>query len=131
MGKAQETEEHRMVAYCRFCGQSRMLDTDIAITEKQAEEEATRRCTCEKAREYTRITESKEQVSLQIQMQYENDHQSVGQVLIDAIDPIAEGKIKSVTVKAGEDTVITAKISRTKDGIRATREDKAVSVAEA
>lgn len=125
-------EKHKIVGYCRFCGQSRMLETGVELTQEEADEKATRLCDCDMASKYTHMVVSKENVSLQIQEQYANDHQVVGQILIDAIDPIAEGRLKSVTVKAGEDTVITAKIAMTKDGtIRATREDKAVSVAEA
>ncbi len=124
---------------CRFCGQSQIVEMDDRIEnltpeqeEEMVNEAATRGCTCERAKRYTQIETSKEEVSLQIQALFEADHQAMGEILIDAIEPVASGKIKSITVKAGEETVITAKMVRTKDGtIRATREDKATAVAEA
>lgn len=124
---------------CRFCQQSKIIELeegDLGLLPEQEEEmldeKATRACDCEAARQYTHIQESKENVSLQIQALFESDHQEMGQLLIDAIEPVSEGKIKSVSIKAGEETVISATIKRTKDGtIRATRKDEAVSVAEA
>ena len=124
---------------CRFCQQTKLIELEEGdlglLPEKEEEmldERATRACDCEAAMEYTRIQESKENVSLQIQALFESDHQEMGQLLIDAIEPVSQGKVKSVSIKAGEETVISAKITRTKDGtIRATRKDEATSVAEA
>lgn len=124
---------------CRFCQQTKIIELeegDLDLSpEKELEmlnEKATRACDCEAAQHYTKVQESKENASLQIQALFESDHQEMGQILIDAIDPVMDGKIKSVSIKAGENTVISATIKRTKDGtIRATRKDEALSVAEA
>lgn len=99
--------------------------------EEPENELATRKCTCEAAASYTRIEVSKETVIEQIKFLFENDHSAMGKIMIDAVDPVAKGKVKSVTVKAGEETVISAKIARTSDGtIRMVRSDTSTSVAE-
>lgn len=124
--------------FCKFCGQSFMINSDdipeqwIREGREDPENElATRRCTCDKAKAYTKIESSKEAVTEQIRMLFEKDHQEMGKIMIDAIDPIAMNKVKSVTVKAGEETVISAKISRTGDGtIKMIRQDTATAVAE-
>ena len=124
---------------CRYCGQTFMVDVDERIENltpeqesEMLEEAATRACQCKEAKEYTGRKQSEECAAVQIKALFENDHQEMGEMLIAALPHIVKRKLKSVTVKAGEETVITAKVSMTGDGnIRATREDKATAAVEA
>lgn len=131
------SEANTTTGTCRFCGQNVLFEAPEGLEnleaheiDKALEEMAARNCTCEAGKMWRKLEEQKGIVTEQIEALFANDHQAVGEILIGAIDHVALGRVKKVTVKAGEATAITGMIMRTKDGLRAEREDKATAVVE-
>lgn len=114
---------HEQFGECRYCGQGKMLHTAMPWDEEKCNEAATEMCDCTRAKMYTSKKKRKEDITGAIT---ENFGEKAGMPLPDvetimmaAVEAIAEERIGSVTISAGN---IKCKISVTAKGaVRVTR----------
>lgn len=114
---------------CRFCGQFALVEVPDSFTDEEIGEEVALQCKCKPAKEYQEKKEKEEQLEMAKTSAkgttfelFHESHPDVEELLNAAINPVADGKIKSVTIKTGGKT--TATIKKSKDTIVVQREDK-------
>ena len=82
---------------CRFCGQTFSMEILGEASEAQLEEHATRMCNCPEAKSYQGVIEAKEKAARNIEVLFEK-FPAAKEILKAAVEPVAGGAIKSVTV---------------------------------
>lgn len=91
-------EDTKQMGVCRFCGQTFMFETISGeASDKQLEEYATQKCNCPEARAYQGVLEAKDKASRNIKILFEH-YPAAAEILEEAIEPVAGGAIKSITV---------------------------------
>lgn len=116
-------------APCRFCGQMKLTEVPDNFTEEEIGEEVALTCNCKEAKAYQEKKAKEELLEMAKTSArgttfelFHESHPDVEELLNAAIDPVADGKIKAVTVKTGGKT--TGTIKKSKDTIIVQREDK-------
>ena len=116
---------------CRFCGQNKLVEVPDYLTEEEINEEASRECYCQGAKDYRKAKELEAMIEQQkmsargttLQLFHE-DYPDIEKLLNSAIDPLAAHKFKKVSVTT--DDGMSASI-KWKDGIEVERVDKNVN----
>ena len=108
--------------YCGFCHQPRMVEISEDATQEQINQAVTEKCGCMMA---TRIREKKEQKENcieNINEMLEENYPDIAKLFKDSIDIIQDNKIKKITINTHGNQ--TARMSKTKDGIKVELEKK-------
>lgn len=91
-------ENTKQMGTCRFCGQTFMIETISGeATEAQLEEHATQMCNCPEAKAYQGVIEAKDKAMRNIEILFDK-FPKAKELLQAAVEPVAGGAIKSVTV---------------------------------
>lgn len=106
MENARENGNRAMMAACRFCGQTYVVD---AADEEQAAVLATRQCLCDRAREERRIGDVIEDAQKKLAALFEESDVNEGfapveepgtlQLLRDAVELVARREIREIAVQ--------------------------------
>ena len=115
-----------MIGTCKFCGQSMMTEE---IDEEIANEIATEECKCEEGRRYRNIEDMKREAKNNVESLFESVHEPVRVIMNNAVDAIAAGACKTVTIKVNER--IKAVVAQGKDSIKVSRIYNETSMIEA
>lgn len=105
-----------MLGTCKYCGQQMMTQSEI---EEVANDIATLDCKCEEGRNYRNIEDMKTEAKSNVRTLFETVQDPVKQIMDNAIDAIAAGTCKDVTIKVNER--LKAKIAKGKDSIKVSR----------
>lgn len=108
--------------YCVFCGEARMVEVPEETSQELADQEATNECMCTRAVMIRERANQKEACISNIEALLEPKHREIAEMFKDAIDAIQDTKIKRITVNTYGNK--TARISKTKDGIKVELEQK-------
>ncbi len=123
---------YRKHGECRFCHQIRMMTYMTDVSQEQVDEDATRACTCQEARDYAGLRVSAEKAKEQLHTMNEQVKtrfpESVEELGNNAIDIIAAAGAESVTIKS-DSRKITLKMT-SKGKIKVLFEKKATAEAE-
>lgn len=105
---------------CRFCGQMRQIETAAGWSQDEVDEAVTETCRCPSAEKYRHEKKIKRKGHEAVNRMYSGLPEEVVEILDNAVDLIAEGEIKTITVEARRK--VKAKISATaKGGIKVER----------
>jgi len=91
-------EDTKQIGACRFCGQTFMFETISGeASDKQMEEYATQKCNCQEAKAYQGVLEAKDKAINNIRILFEK-FPAAAELLEKAVEPVAGGAVKSITV---------------------------------
>ena len=91
-------EDTRQMGVCRFCGQTFMIETISGeASDAQLEEHATQMCNCPEAKAYQGVLEAKDKAIRNIKVLFEKVP-AAADLLEAAVEPVAGGAVKSITV---------------------------------
>ena len=91
-------EDTRQMGVCRFCGQTFMIETISGeASDAQLEEHATQMCNCPEAKAYQGVLEAKDKAIRNIKVLFEK-FPAAADLLEAAVEPVAGGAVKSITV---------------------------------
>lgn len=108
--------------YCVFCGEARMVEVPEEASQELVDQAATSECMCSRAVMIRERTKQKEACICNIEALLEPKHKEIAEMFKEAIDTIQDAKIKKITVNTYGNK--TARISKTKDGIKVELEQK-------
>lgn len=93
---------------CRFCGQYMALEVPGSFSETDIEEEATRHCDCPEAKAYSGLWENIANTEGMIKDFFEgrDDLTIMKDMLLTAVQPLAEHNITKITISKGSYTGI-------------------------
>lgn len=113
---------------CRFCGQNKLVEVPDYLTEEEINEEASRECYCQGAKDYKKAKELEAMIEMEkqsargdIYRHFNNDYPDIEELFNVAIEPLAAHKFKKVSITT--DDGVSASI-KWKDGIEVERVDK-------
>lgn len=114
---------------CLFCGQYRAIEVPNSWSEADIDAEVTKKCECPEAKA---DTEKKEKVATgeaKVKEMFKDIAclKTMQKMLLDAIKPLAEYEIDSITIKRGG---YTGKVKPGKDSLKVTLEHKTVETSE-
>lgn len=122
--------------YCRFCGQTMMIEAPETLEQEKVDELATQNCKCEEARNYVEDMQNKDFLERSISDAQENAHKlfdddwkMCAELFCAAAKSVAIGSIKSISVVHAEKE-ISAKMVRKTGGVRVIRKDAHTQVEE-
>ena len=108
--------------YCNYCNQPKLVDVPEENTQEQTNESVTKKCSCSMA---TKIRERKQQKKtciVNIDEMLTPNYPEIAAVFKDNIDNIQDNKFKKITINTHSNQ--TARMSKTKDGIKVELEKK-------
>ncbi len=115
---------------CRFCGQNKIVEVPDYATEEEINEEASRECYCQGAKDYKKSKELEAMIEQQkisakgdTYRYFNSDYPAIEKIFNAAIDPLVNHDFKKVTITT--DDGVTASI-KWKDGIEVERTDKSI-----
>lgn len=117
--------DNTAIGFCRFCGNSRMVQVDgdpDDYTRQELNDMASLQCNCPKAIEWRDQTGRKEEMIRSINATMREQWPNVAELLIEAIDLIQMNFIKRITVQI--DTIYTVKLMRQGEGLKLQIQDK-------
>lgn len=117
--------DNTAIGFCRFCGNSRMVQVDGDPDEYTPEELnhlAALQCTCAGSIDWKEQTGRKEEMIRNINSTMGEQWPQVAQLLIEAIDLIQQNFLKRITVQI--DTIYTVKLQRQGEGLKLEIQDK-------
>ena len=118
------------LGFCRCCGQSVTIKNSGLETQEQVDEEATRNCNCPGA-ETLREREERIATALKKLSSLTNgNHREIKEILDESVKLAAVGKIKNISVKAGDKTTYKINVAAT-GKIKITKEVKETETEEA
>ena len=100
--------------YCNYCKDGRMVEVSDDATQEQINEVVTEQCRCAMA---SRVRERRNQKE-----KLQENYPAIAKVFKDNIDAIQDNKIKKITINTTGNQ--TARMSKTKDGIKVELEKK-------
>ena len=108
--------------YCIFCGEARMVEVPEEVSSELINQQATSECLCSRAVMVRERVKQKETCISNIEAILEPKYKEIADMFKEAIDVIQDAKIKKITVNTYGNR--TARISKTKDGIKVELEQK-------
>lgn len=108
--------------YCNYCKQPRLEDVPEGSTQEQINEAATKKCSCIMAAKIRERQNQKETCIENIDEMLSQNYPEIAAVFKDNIDNIQDNKFKKITINTHSNQ--TARMSKTKDGIKVELEKK-------
>lgn len=108
--------------FCEYCKQPKLVDVPEDFLQEQVDEAVTKKCDCLIV---TRLRERKLQKEAcieNIEEMLEENYPAIASVFKNNIDAIQDNKIKKITINTHSNQ--TARMSKTKDGIKIELEKK-------
>ena len=114
---------------CRYCGQYAAIEVPESFNEIDIEEEATKRCGCAEAKEYTRSKERTANGEAAVKTLFTNTEglDVMKKKMLDTVKELVEHDLDSITLKKGG---YTCKMKPSKDGVKISLEQKTVNALE-
>ena len=114
---------------CRYCGQYAAIEVPESFNEIDIEEEATKRCGCAEAKEYTRSQERTANGEASVKALFKDVEglDVVKKKMLGSVKDLCEHDIDGITIKKG---TYTCKMKPSKDGVKIALEQKTVSALE-
>ena len=107
---------------CIFCGEIKMIELPKETSQEIVDQEVTNECMCSRAAMLRERIRQKEACICNIEELLEPEHTEIAEMFKEAIDMIQDAKVKKITVNTYGNK--TARISKTKDGIKVELEQK-------
>lgn len=108
--------------YCGYCGEARMVEVEEIASQEMINEEVTYNCRCFSATQVREKKEQKENCISNIEEMLNENYPEIAKLFKESIDAIQDNKIKKISVNTHRNQ--TARISKTKDGIKVELEKK-------
>ena len=108
--------------YCIHCGDARMVEISPSATQEEIDRKVSEVCSCPMASHIRERQAQKEQCICNIKEMLEEKHPDIAKLFEESIEMIQDNKIKKLTVNTYGNQ--TARISKTKDGIKVELEKK-------
>lgn len=84
---------------CRFCGQIKTIEVKQSLTEEEINEKVTMQCDCFEAVRYKQVKYAEKKI---VKLFPEDgDEGGIGKILISALEPLQNFKVKKITVDTG------------------------------
>lgn len=107
---------------CEYCGEAKMIEVSEDVTQEEIDKQVLENCSCPMATNIRDRKQQKEQFISNIEEMLEEKHPDIAKLFKDSIGIIQDNKIKKLTVNTYGN--YTARISKTKDGIKVELEKK-------
>lgn len=108
--------------YCNYCNQPRLEDVPEESTQEQINEAVTKKCSCSMAVKLRERKAQKETCIENIYEMFSMNYPEIAAVFMANIDNIQDNKFKKITINTHSNQ--TARMSKTKDGIKVELEKK-------
>ena len=108
--------------FCNYCKEGKMVEVPDDATQKDINEEVTEQCRCTMASRMRERRNQKEACIANINEMLSENYPAIAKVFMDNIDAIQDNKIKKITINTHSNQ--TARMSKTKDGIKVELEKK-------
>lgn len=108
--------------FCIYCNEGMMIEVPDDANQEEINEAVTKKCRCIKASQIRERIEQKENCIANIETMLEGNYPVIAQILRDNIEAIQDNKIKKITINTYGNH--TARMSKTKDGIKVELEKK-------
>lgn len=108
--------------YCNYCRDGRMVEVSEHATQEQINEVVTEQCRCSMASRVRERRNQKENCIANINEMLQENYPAIAKVFKENIDAIQDNKIKKITINTTGNQ--TARMSKTKDGIKVELEKK-------
>lgn len=108
--------------FCIYCKEGMMIEVPDDATQEQINEDVTKKCRCIKASRIRERREQRENCIANIEEMLEENYPTIAKVFKDNIEAIQDNKIKKITINTHGNQ--TARMSKTKDGIKVELEKK-------
>ncbi|MCR5591372.1 MAG: hypothetical protein K6F73_07525 [Lachnospiraceae bacterium] len=114
---------------CRFCGQYMALEVPESFNDVDIAEEATKKCKCTEAQEYTRSKERTANGEAAVKTLFANTEglDVMKKKMLDTVKELCKYELDSITLKKGG---YTCKMKPSKDGVKISLEQKTVNALE-
>ena len=121
----KEYELKSVQGKCRFCGQFMALEVPESWNDIDIEEEATKKCGCAEAKEYTRSKERTANGERAVKDIFKErpELDIMKNMLLKTVKPLCEHEISGITLKKG---IFKCTIKPSKDGVKISLEQKTV-----
>lgn len=104
------------IGYCKYCGNSRIVEMPDGVTQEALDKEATATCNCYRAMEARKKETQREVCIAKLGEMLHEKHTEIEELLVSAIDALQEGKFEKITINTGFSKTIRMRM--TKDGIK-------------
>ena len=108
--------------FCNYCKEGKMVEVSDHATQEQVNEEVTQQCRCTMASRIRERKLQKETCIANIDEMLQTNYPVIARVFKDNIDAMQDSKIKKITINTYGNQ--TARMSKTKDGIKVELEKK-------
>lgn len=108
--------------FCNYCKEGRMVEVSDHATQEQVNQEVTENCRCIMASRVRERKTQKENCITNINEMLQTNYPVIAKVFKDNIDAMQDNKIKKITINTHGNQ--TARMSKTKDGIKVELEKK-------
>ena len=104
------------IGYCKYCGNSRIVEMPDGVTQEALDKEATATCNCYGAEEARKKEVQKKACTAQLGEMLHEKHPEIEDLLVCAIDALQDGKFEKITINTRFNKTIRMRM--TKDGIK-------------
>ncbi len=108
--------------YCEYCKNGKMIEVPEETTQEKVNREVTENCDCIIASRVRTRKKQKEECIKNIDRMLQGTHPEIAKVFKENIDVIQDDRIKKITINTHNNQ--TARMSKTKDGIKIELEKK-------
>ena len=92
----------KQIGTCHFCGQQHFVAAGEESTEEQLDYLATLECDCERAQDFAELERKKNQAWANIDMLFENEGDSIKQMLKSAAESMLNGNIAKLSLTSSK-----------------------------
>ena len=113
-----------VIGYCKFCGNSRMMEVPESYTQELVDEDATKKCDCDEAHHENAINAMINHTEYQLG-EILKDREKIKEMSIRLIEPLARGTIDQYSIKFGAYALkMVRKTDKISTSLKYTEEEK-------
>lgn len=112
------------IGYCKFCGQSRVMEVPDDYTQELIDADATKKCNCEEAQYENAINDMINHTEYQLG-EVLKEHEKIREMSLRMVEPLARNTISKYGVSFGSYALkLTRKSGKISISLKYTEEDK-------
>lgn len=113
------------IGYCKYCGQSKMIEVPDSYEQDYIDADVTDKCTCPEATAESKVQQIITHTEFQLKEMFKDNSEAILQKALYMIEPLARNSINKITIGFGAYTLsMKAKPDKISISLKYTEEDK-------